>query len=675
MKQSFNLENFSMLRGSIKEISPNKVVMECPEGVAGRFMATVKPGSAGDIDWQDAKYLVADITSFMDWSVVFMFEFWEEGNEEEQPNVTVRMSTIPNVKTRLVLPLDALDAQNIFLPRTPGKLRSFVHGKRTDIAKVNRFALGVREGWEKQNLEISDVYITDTEPAYPLPDVKLVDSLGQLKKRHWIGKTNCEDDVKKYLKNQLEISGEAAYPDNWSSYGGWKNKKMDAKGYFSLQNDGRRWWLVDPDGYVFFTTGMDCIYPGGVGPVKSIAKFFDWIPAEDGKYEDAWMPFRFGNSRFDDEQFSYAVANLIRTFGDGWRDAWTKITRANLTRWGMNTIGAFSDPEFIKNSNMPYLLPLMWFPSTKKLIVRDFPDVFSDEYKTNAKEYAQQIKPYADDKNMIGYFLRNEPHWAFTANLEVAEELLANPDDFISKDVMIEFFADRYDGDIDEFNKAWGLSLAGFDDLKKPIAKAASLSEVSAKDLSDFSYLLIKEYVKVPSLAVKEVDPNHLNLGMRYAFILYDNQLAGKEYLDVFSINCYKIDPSNVLEHTIECAGMPVMIGEFHFGALDVGMEATGIIGVASQADRGKAYRCYIEHAASFPECVGIQYFQLNDQPGLGRADGENYQIGFVDVCQKPYEQLIKEASAANFGIYEVADGIKEPKKVDPKKITSNITS
>jgi hypothetical protein len=120
---------------------------------------------------------------------------------------------------------------------------------------------------------------------------------------------------------------------------------------------------------------------------------------------------------------------------------------------------------------------------------------------------------------------------------------------------------------------------------------------------------------------------------------------------------------------------MPVMIGEFHFGALDVGMEATGIIGVASQADRGKAYRCYIEHAASFPECVGIQYFQLNDQPGLGRADGENYQIGFVDVCQKPYEQLIKEASAANFGIYEVADGIKEPQKVDPKKITSNITS
>jgi hypothetical protein len=674
MKDFLDLRDFQIIKGELCEVSHNRARINCKKQEIGRLMIEGKPGEIGGIDWSKAKYMVADVICYQDWSLVFMFEFWEEDNTSDEPNMTIRMSLLPNIKTRLVLPLEALDSQRIFLPRTPGKLRSFVHGKKVDVNRINRCALSVREGFEDQYLEICDVYLTNVEPDYPLPDVKLVDELGQLSTKDWPGKTSSVEEMKENLEKRLLEADNVSYPAEWSKYGGWIKKKFESKGYFSIQHDGRRWWMVDPDGYAFFSIGLDCVRTGEEGPVKSIDKFFSWIPSEDGEFKDAWVTSRWFDS-IDKEQLSFANANLIRAFGDKWVENWSKITKANLIKWGFNTIGNWSDPDFIEYSKMPYVLPLRDFPTTQKKIFRDFPDVFSMEYEINAKKYAKQLEPYVNDKHLIGYFLRNEPEWAFTEDLEIAEELLDTDIDYVTKDKFIEYISKRYDGDVNKLNKAWNISFSDFTDLRKRIRKASSLSEIAAKDLNDFSRIMIEKYVKVPSLAVKSVDPHHLNLGMRYAFILYENQTAGKEYFDVFSINCYKIDPSEVIAKTVELIKMPIMIGEFHFGALDRGLQATGIIGVANQEERGKAYQCYVENSASFPECVGTHYFMLNDQPTLGRPDGENYQIGLVDVCHRPYEEFIKGIIKTHKRLYDVADGRIEKEDVRPIQIKSNIAS
>ena len=675
MKNSLKLNQFQLKKGILHESDENRILMDCCRGEIGRLIIEGGTGKIGGADWSEAKFIVADVTCIQDWSLVFMFEFWEEDNLTDEPNMTIRMSLLPNVKTRLVLPMEALNSQRIFLPRTPGKLRSFVHGKKVLPDRINRFALSVREGFEEQKLEICDVYLTDIEPNYPLPDVKLVDELGQLNMKDWPGKTRSIEEMKEGLYQQLMSADNAKYPEKWSSYGGWLEKRLSPEGYFSLQHDGRRWWLVDPDGYAFFTVGMDCVRIGEEGPVKSIENFFEWLPDEDGEFREAWSETRWWRDTMDKKQFSFQSANLIRAFGDQWVENWTKITEANLIKWGFNTIGAFSSIEFIKCSKIPYLLPLMNFPSTQQKVFRDFPDVFSEEYAKNAEVYANQMEQYVNDKNMIGYFLRNEPEWAFTDNLEIAEELLDTDMELVTRKKLIEFLVERYKHDLVSFNSAWNTSFCSFDELKKKIRKAASLSPAAAKDLNDFSALMIREYVKVPSLAVRKVDPHHLNLGMRYAFILYENQLAGKEYFDVFSINCYEVNPTDVINKTIELAKMPVMIGEYHFGALDRGIQATGIIGVASQEDRGKAYQCYMENAAAFPECVGVQYFQMNDQAALGRPDGENYQIGIVDVCHKPHDEFIKGVVKTHSRVYDVADGKIPVEDVKPIKIISNIAS
>ena len=49
---------------------------------------------------------------------------------------------------------------------------------------------------------------------------------------------------------------------------------------------------------------------------------------------------------------------------------------------------------------------------------------------------------------------------------------------------------------------------------------------------------------------------------------------------------------------------------------------------------------------------VGCHWFQYRDQPLLGRGDGEAYQIGFVDVCDRPYPELCRAARMVGETMY-----------------------
>jgi len=61
------------------------------------------------------------------------------------------------------------------------------------------------------------------------------------------------------------------------------------------------------------------------------------------------------------------------------------------------------------------------------------------------------------------------------------------------------------------------------------------------------------------------------------------------------------------------------------------------------------------------PELIGIHYFQWLDQPIFGRFDGENYNIGFMDICNRPYKELVEAAIKSHSKMYEVASGELPP--------------
>ena len=100
-------------------------------------------------------------------------------------------------------------------------------------------------------------------------------------------------------------------------------------------------------------------------------------------------------------------------------------------------------------------------------------------------------------------------------------------------------------------------------------------------------------------------------------------------------------------------ADVPLIIGEYHFGALDRGMFHTGLVPVATQPARAEAYKEYVRSALRHPQFVGCHWFQYCDEPTTGRAwDEENYQIGFVDVADTPYAETIAASRAMGDELY-----------------------
>ena len=331
------------------------------------------------------------------------------------------------------------------------------------------------------------------------------------------------------------------------------------------------------------------------------------------------------------------------------------IVKRDMMQMGFNTVANWSVPELYKIMRMPYFIPMSFYPRTEKTIFRSFPDVYSDEFTQKSVEYARHLEQYKDDPYLVGYFMTNEPDWAYIQDLNVAEQLLACPHDLASKGALINWLSGKYGGDIAALNRAWNIEWGSFEDARKPVREAAGFSAAAKADLVEFTRILIRRYTEIPALECRKVDPNHLNVGMRYASISSPDVIEGWDLFDVYSINNYRMCPVEEINRIAQFIDRPILIGEFHFGALDVGMPATGLRGVTSQFERGVAYAYYVENAAAHPSMVGAHFFVLEDQNALGRSDGENLNIGVMDVCLTIYEDFAEGIKLTHSHLYDVA--------------------
>ena len=105
-------------------------------------------------------------------------------------------------------------------------------------------------------------------------------------------------------------------------------------------------------------------------------------------------------------------------------------------------------------------------------------------------------------------------------------------------------------------------------------------------------------------------------------------------------MNIYNRKPAKDLPSGAE--DKPMINGEFHFGALDRGMFHTGLVATQDQNARAQCYRNFVNACLDHPRFVGTHWFQWQDQALTGRPDGENYQIGFLNVADMPYPELVE---------------------------------
>jgi hypothetical protein len=477
-------------------------------------------------------------------------------------------------------------------------------------------------GFEMENpvgtptLEVRAIRLERKSPGDAVLDgLPLVDELGQSVHDSWPGKARSIDELQNAWRDEEQALGYGL-----CRYGGFLGTKAAATGFFRVEQKDGRWWFVDPDGHLFLSLGADVIQPAMVTPVEGREAFFREQPPQ------AVLPAR---ERDGDYGASFLTWNLLRRFGESWVDGWIDLTLRRMDAWGLNTVANWSDERLWEAKRKPYVIPLAsWLTEVSYL---GLPDVYSDAFAKEADERARrQCAPRRDDPWLLGYFPANEPPFP-QKELQTVKLILEGP----------------------------------------PSATRAALQKwLAAGDTEarrkEFVGDAFNRYVEITSAAVKRHDPNHLDLGMRSGGRPTAAEIRAAGAFDVYSVNIYDEEVSAArVKEISELTRKPVLIGEFHFGAPGRGLAAS-LVQVRDQKERGKAYRYYVENAFAMPEMVGTHYFQWADQPSTGRFDGENYNIGLVDVTDRPYPELVDALKETHRRVLRLHTGEIEPFRERP---------
>ncbi|MEI7911683.1 MAG: beta-agarase [Verrucomicrobiota bacterium] len=489
----------------------------------------------------------------------------------------------------------------------------------------------------------------DAEPFFPL-----IDTFGQYKHKDWPGKVHSLTELRQ--RREAEAAELAAQPGplNWDKYGGWaEGPQLQASGFFRTEKVGGKWWLVDPDGRLFFSQGIDCVRALDTTPIDGRASWFEEFPATQPEFKEF-----LGNGTTlkghyagrSPQCFSFAAANLQRKYGADWKAAYAATVHQRLRSWGLNTIANWSDPAVCALHRTPYTDSIGSHGS--RMIEGSegywgkFPDVFDPAFSSNIRRAMQDKRASsANDPWCIGYFSDNEMSWGDETSLAIGA--LKSPPDQPAKLSFIAELKAKYAA-IANLNAAWGTHHESWDALLAD--RGAPDPQLARADLTGFYTKSAEAYFRSVRDAIKAVAPNQLYLGCRFAWVNDLADRAAGRYCDVISYNLYQ---RSVAGFKNPSSDKPLIIGEFHFGALDRGMFHTGLVPVEDQAARARAYTDYVLGALHHPQFVGTHWFQWMDEPTTGRVyDEENYQIGFLDVADTPYPETIAACRKVAAALY-----------------------
>ena len=465
-------------------------------------------------------------------------------------------------------------------------------------------------------LEIRSISLARDDPGSDILDRKpVVDEFGQWIPADWPGKVKNLAQLK-----QAWAAEEASLrPGDFGfcSYGGYLNTKAKATGFFRVEQVDGRWWFVDPDGHHFFSTSSTGISGGGGDArLQGREDYFTALPPADAT----------GSRRP-----SFYAWNLARRYGTAARTNWMDTALTRLDSWGLNTIGNWSDSRLWDTHRKAYQVNLGGWGMRNGYL--GLPDVYSDEFpKIVERDATAQCGPRKDDPWLLGYFIANEPPWPGRESL-VVDIILDSPPSAIQRE-----------------------------------AKSFLAAGDTPARRREFIYRAFDKYLDVIIAAIRRHDPNHLILGLRFGgSVPPAEMLRASKAFDVYSMNVYATSVNvKTMEEIYRVTGRPILIGEFHFGVPGRGL-ATGLVQVRDQAERGVAYRYYVEQAAAFPAFIGSSWFQWLDQPCTGRMDGENYNIGLVDVTDRPYVELVEAMRTTHRRLQQVHAGTLAPFDQKPR--------
>ena len=531
-------------------------------------------------------------------------------------------------------------------------------GTTFDLRRTTSFHIFFCQNGETGAFSVRRVTATDTGVKPKVLSAKtflpFVDRYGQFIHDDWPGKIHRDEELAAARAREdawLKDNAGSPIPDI-DKYGGWAGgPQLKATGFFRTEKANGKWWLVDPDGHLFFSHGVDCVRIGTSTGIGFRENYFSWLPEKSdpvfGKFwgKASWPAahgFYKDPAHLPYATYDFACANAVRKYGSDWWQVCAQRAHDRIRAWGLNTIANWSDPGIYGLRKTPYTVTFNtrgpaiegstgWWGKLR--------DPFAPEFVANAKKSAAaEAKKTGDDPWCVGWFVDNELSWGHD-DFELGRAVLRSPAKQAAKLAAREMLEKKYDT-ADRLNAAWGTSYATWDAFLA--ATNVPDAKLCGPDLEAIHRAVVAQYFRTVRDAIKAVAPNRLYLGARIAWgrdVIYEESAR---YCDVVSVNIYSRQPMRDLPTGAE--DKPMINGEFHFGALDRGMFHTGLVATRDQNERAQCYRDYVNVCLDHPRFVGTHWFQWMDQALTGRGDGENYQIGFVTVTDTPYPELVKAA-------------------------------
>lgn len=338
---------------------------------------------------------------------------------------------------------------------------------------------------------------------------------------------------------------------------------------------------------------------------------------------------------------------------------WVSNARTRILGWGFNTAGAWSlDPSLTR---MP-LTPQLDLGRTTGFHWSDPFDPFNEERLL--VQARRLVAPYKESPYRIGYFSDNEQGWWNGANFVW---FIKKPSSNHTKRRLVGLLRGHYGEDWVAFCRDFVVpkGVGSFDDLLEnvgPVFVRPGGNGIQA--VRRWTGVLAEHYYRLVHLALRKADPDALILGDRLP-IYYDPDAVRSmgPYVDVISTN-YNVDSHDgwIARYFFDglrrlAPGRPILISEWFFAAQE---NRTGnlnrghLMTVKTQAERAAGAARAAEAFARDPMIVGMHWFQYFDHPQGGRADGEDYNFGLVDVEDRPYEELVAALRDLNRRVAEI---------------------
>jgi len=482
------------------------------------------------------------------------------------------------------------------------------------------------------------------EKFYPF-----VDQFGQNIHAEWPGKIHSVSDLKEYdEKEKRDLSAYEHNPE-WNKYGGWnRGPQLESTGRFRVERIKGKWWLIDPEGKLFWSHGIDCVEFGRQTQTRITGRehYFSYLPLDE---KTGTQIYTTRESTGDSIQWlSFHALNLFSKYGESWKEISNKKIHDRLRSWGMNTIGNWSDSPIYLQRKTPYVLTV----NTKRTGL--LADPYAEGYQEDLEEKLIMQKEERNDPWCIGVFVDNELKWGVKWAAKIPEQIQTAPEDQPAKIAFKERMVEKY-GSIEPLNDVWETTFSGWED----ILQNCEVIPKAADDMREFMKGFASKYFTLCRETVKKVDPYMLYLGCRMDFHLYPEDTTlnyiiriASKYCDVVSFNRYRYTCSELIPP--DGGDYPLIIGEFHFGSLETGLLQPGLRFAADQTERALFYENYVTEALTNPYIVGTHWFQLVDQAVTGRPDGENYQAGFLTVGDVPQNEIIEKSRKLGNTMYQL---------------------